>query len=576
MKTVLAFLKPYKLPASIAFMLMLVELAVELLLPFLLGKMINEGVVNQDLSTILVWGSIMIGLALIAFIAGIVNSFYASHVSWGFAYDLREKLFAKIQTFSFAQLNQYPTSALMTRFTNDIRQMQNTIYMMLRIMSKAPLIVIGGVTMAFVVNAKLALIFFISVPLLVVFVLWVLKVASKLFHQVQKSLDKLNQVMQENLSGMRLIKAFSRRNYEEERFKEANQSLADKTRSTFQFVEASMPVLLFVMNISLLFIIWFGNSQVTAGSTNVGDVVAIINYALRVSMSISMFTFIIMAFSRMRASTKRVSDILRIETDIESTKTADTSLVINQGAISFQQIHFTYPEHDKSVLHGVSFNVKSREKLAVMGATGAGKTSLFQLIPRLYDASSGTITIDNKDITTYSVDRLRDSIGYVPQSPLLFTGTIKENITWGKPSATLKEMIQAAKDAQIHETILQLEQQYETKVGQKGVNLSGGQKQRISIARALIRQPKILMLDDSTSALDLTTEANLLEAIDTYHCTTLIITQKISTAMRADRILLLDNGKILALGTHQSLLESSKLYQRIVESQFSKEVSYAK
>ncbi|KNE22046.1 ABC transporter ATP-binding protein [Virgibacillus pantothenticus] len=576
MKTVLAFLKPYKLPASVAFMLMLVELAVELLLPFLLGKMINEGVVNQDLSTILVWGSIMIGLALIAFIAGIVNSFYASHVSWRFAYDLREKLFAKIQAFSFAHLNQYPTSALMTRFTNDIRQMQNTIYMMLRIMSKAPLIVIGGVTMAFVVNAKLALIFLISVPLLVVFVLWVLKVASKLFHQVQKSVDKLNQVMQENLSGMRLIKAFSRRNYEEERFKEANQSLADKTKSTFRFVEASMPVLLFVMNISLLFIIWFGNSQVTAGSTNVGDVVAIINYALRVSMSISMFTFIIMAFSRMRASTKRVSDILRIETDLQSTKTADTSAVINQGAISFQQIHFTYPEHDKSVLHGVSFNIKSGEKLAVMGATGAGKTSLFQLIPRLYDASSGTITIDNKDITTYPLDQLRNSIGYVPQSPLLFTGTIKENITWGKPSATSEEMIQAAKDAQIHETILQLEQQYETKVGQKGVNLSGGQKQRISIARALIRKPKILMLDDSTSALDLTTEAHLLEAIDTYHCTTLIITQKVSTAMRADRILLLDNGKILALGTHQSLLESSKLYQRIVESQFGKEVSYAK
>ncbi|GIP64332.1 putative ABC transporter ATP-binding protein YfiB [Virgibacillus pantothenticus] len=576
MKTVLAFLKPYKLPASLAFMLMLVELAVELLLPFLLGKMINEGVVNQDLSTILVWGSIMIGLALIAFIAGIVNSFYASHVSWRFAYDLREKLFAKIQAFSFAHLNQYPTSALMTRFTNDIRQMQNTIYMMLRIMSKAPLIVIGGVTMAFVVNAKLALIFLISVPLLVVFVLWVLKVASKLFHQVQKSVDKLNQVMQENLSGMRLIKAFSRRNYEQERFKEANQSLADKTKSTFRFVEASMPVLLFVMNISLLFIIWFGNSQVTAGSTNVGDVVAIINYALRVSMSISMFTFIIMAFSRMRASTKRVSDILRIETDLQSTKTADTSAVINQGAISFQQIHFTYPEHDKSVLHGVSFNIKSGEKLAVMGATGAGKTSLFQLIPRLYDASSGTITIDNKDITTYPLDQLRNSIGYVPQSPLLFTGTIKENITWGKPSATSEEMIQAAKDAQIHETILQLEQQYETKVGQKGVNLSGGQKQRISIARALIRKPKILMLDDSTSALDLTTEAHLLEAIDTYHCTTLIITQKVSTAMRADRILLLDNGKILALGTHQSLLESSKLYQRIVASQFGKEVSYAK
>ncbi|SHH76984.1 ABC transporter ATP-binding protein [Virgibacillus chiguensis] len=578
MKTVLSFMKPYKLPAAVAFALMLVELAVELALPFLLGKMINEGVVNQDLSTILKWGSIMITLAFIAFIAGLINSFYASHVSWGFAYDLREKLFAKIQAFSFSHLNQYPTSALMTRFSNDIRQMQNTIYMLLRIMSKAPLIVIGGVVMAFIVNAKLAIIFLITVPLLVGFVLWVLQIASKLFQNVQKSVDTLNQVMQENLSGMRLIKAFSRRKHEEVRFKKANQSLAERTRSTFRFVEASMPVLLLVMNMSLLFIIWLGNAQVVAGTTNVGDVVAIINYALRVSMSISMFTFIIMAFSRMQASTKRVNDILHIHTEgAQNVDWSDTTVNhVQRGTISFQHVYFSYPAHKESVLHDITFNVKSGEKIAVMGATGAGKTSLFQLIPRLYKANHGIITIDDQDVTSYPLNQLRDSIGYVPQSPLLFTGMIKENIAWGKPRATMEEIIQAAKDAQIHETIMQLNERYETKVGQKGVNLSGGQKQRISIARALIRKPKILMLDDSTSALDLATESQLLEAIETYHCTTLIITQKISTAMRADRILLLDKGEILALGTHQFLLKSSELYQRIVESQFGKEVSHAK
>ncbi|MBU5267473.1 ABC transporter ATP-binding protein [Virgibacillus proomii] len=576
MRTVLTFLKPYKLSAIVAFLLMLIELAVELLLPFFLGKMINEGVVNKDLNNIIMWGSIMIGLAIIAFIAGIINSFYASHVSWRFAYDMREKLFTKIQAFSFANLNKYPTSSLMTRFTNDIRQIQNTIYMILRIMSKAPLIVVGGVMMAFIVNAKLAVIFIITVPLLVGFILWVLKVAGRLFNHVQKSVDKVNQVMQENLAGMRLIKAFSRRNYEEHRFMDANRTLANRTRIAFQFVEASMPVLLFVMNLSLIFIIWFGNSQVITGTATVGDVVAIINYALRVSMSISMFTFITMAFSRMKASTERVSEVLYAE-DVKDESTVEpASASIQDGAISFNKVSFIYPENDKAVIKNISFHVKKGERLAVMGATGSGKTSLFQLIPRLYDVTKGKITIDEKEITTYSLEKLRNSIGYVPQTPLLFTGSIKENISWGKPDATDEEIIQAAKDAQIHETIMNLEQQYETKVGQKGVNLSGGQKQRISIARALIRQPKILMLDDSTSALDLTTEAKLLQAIEKYNSTTLVITQKIATAISADRILLLDEGKILAIGSHQILLNSCELYQEIVDSQFGEEFSYAK
>ncbi|MFZ3577957.1 ABC transporter ATP-binding protein [Virgibacillus sp. DJP39] len=574
MKQILSFLKPYKLPIWVAYTFTMIELATELLLPFFLGMMINEGVMNKDIGNIVMWGSIMIGLAFAAFFAGIFNSFYASHTSYGFGYDIREKLFKKVQEFSFRNLNQYPTSVLMTRFTNDVRQMQNTIFMGLRIMVKAPLIVLGGVVMAFIVNAKLALIFLITVPLLIFFLFWVLKRASSLFNSVQQRVDNVNRVMQENLAGMRLIKAFLRRNHEENRFMKANKYLAMKTRYTFRFVESSMPVLLFVMNLSLISILWFGNNQVLAGESSVGDIVAIVNYALRVSMAISMFTFITLAFSRAKASATRLSEVLSVKVDLYESDQAETGALVTEGKIDMDAVSFAYNKEDAKVIKDITFSINSGESIAIIGATGAGKTSLFQLLPRLYNVTSGVISIDDKPITSYTLDHLRRAIGYVPQSPLLFSGSVFDNIAWGKEKATREEVIQAARDAQIHETIMELPNGYDTKIGQKGVNLSGGQKQRLSIARALIRRPKILMLDDCTSALDLETESRLLDAIRQDKCTTLMITQKITTAMDADRILLMDRGQILVSGTHEELLKDSNLYRKIVESQFGKEYLY--
>lgn len=575
MKRVLSFLKPYKLPIGIAYTLTIIELATELLLPLFLGLMINQGVVNKDIDNIVMWGSIMIGLAFAAFFAGIINSFYASYTSYGFGYDIREKLFKKVQEFSFRNLNQYPTSVLMTRFTNDVRQMQNTIHMGLRIMVKAPLIILGGVVMAFIVNAKLALVFLITVPLLVIFIFWVLKRASRLFRNVQQRVDNVNRVMQENLAGMRLVKAFLRRDHEESRFMKANKDLASDTRYTFRFVESSMPVLLFVMNLSLISILWFGHQQVVAGESSVGDIVAIVNYAMRVAMAISMLTFITMAFSRAKASATRLGEVLDVKIDLAESVDAETDVVVRDGRVDVKHVDFSYNTQKENVLQDISFSVKAGKSVAIIGATGSGKTSLFQLLPRLYDVNSGMISIDDKPITSFTLDHLRRAIGYVPQNPLLFSGTVFDNIAWGKENATKEEVIQSAKDAQIHDTILELSDGYDTKIGQKGVNLSGGQKQRLSIARALIRRPKILMLDDCTSALDLETESKLLAAIETYRCTNLMITQKVTTAMGADQILLMDYGQISANGTHDELLVESILYRKIVESQFGKEYLHA-
>ena len=571
MKNILTYLKTYKLHIIIAYILTILELASELLFPFFLGIMINDGIMPKDLHNITYWGVIMLSLTAITFIGGIFNSFYASYVSSSYAYDVRKTMFAKIQTFTFDLLMKHPTSTVVTRFTNDVRQIQNTIFMALRIMTKAPLMVIGGVMMAFIVNPKIASIFLFTVPLLIIFLFWVLVKGSNMFKKVQQSVDSVNRSIQENIAGIRVIKAFVRRAFEKSRFMSINEQLKSESQKAFRFVEASMPILLFMMNLSLLFILWYGNIQSVAGTTSVGDVVAIVNYALRIVMAIMMFTFIALAFSRAKASSERIDVILNEKIERNDTHKQNNHS-ISLGEITFESVSFSYPESPIIALNDISFTLEPKKTLAVIGSTGSGKTTLFQLIPRLYDAQEGNITIDGVPIYHYNEKTLREEIGYVPQSPLLFTGTIRENLIFGKEDATDAEVIKAAKDAQIHETIMQFPQQYDTVVGQRGVNLSGGQKQRISIARALIRHPKVLMFDDSTSALDMATEASLLQAIKSYKCTILMITQKIVTAQKADKILLLNDGQVLASGSHKELMKSSELYQDIVASQAEKEL----
>lgn len=573
MKLILSFLKPYKLQVIFAYFFTFMELIAELLFPLFLGIMINEGVMLEQNDRLFFWGSIMFGTTIIAFIAGILNSYFSAHISTTVGYDIREELFSKIQQFSFDVLSLYPTSMLVTRFTNDVRQIQNTLFMALRIMTKAPLLVIGSVIMAFVVNYKISLVFLVTVPVLLIFLYWVLQKGSKMFTSVQEKVDTVNRVIQENIAGMRIIKAFVRRDYESRRFQDSNEALSKETQTAFRFVEASMPILLLVMNLSLLFIIWFGNKQAIAGTTSVGDVVAIVNYALRTVMTISMFTFIALAFSRAKASGNRIEQLLTEKTT-SITDTNNQTEMLTKGNITLDHVSFSYPNSNIKALSDISFTVGHQETLAIIGATGSGKTSLFQLIPRLYEVNSGNIYINDTNIQSLSLKQLRTSIGYVAQHATLFSGTIADNIRFGKENASLEEVVAAAKAAQIHETISSFPQQYDSIVGQKGVNLSGGQKQRISIARAFVRQPKILMLDDSTSALDVATEAKLLHEIAKFDCSTFLITQKIKTAQQADRILLLDAGNMLAIGTHEELMETSLLYQDIIQSQMEKEIAY--
>ncbi len=546
---------------------MLTELAVELVQPLLMAAIIDEGIMKNDLDRVLLWGGVMIGISLLSFAAGITNSFFASHVSQSFGYDVRVGLMEKLQSFSFNNLQKFSNASLITRMTNDVTQVQNTVFMGVRIMLRAPLLLFGGVIMSLLVDVQLALILVITIPILFLFLVWALNRAGKLFTSVQERLDAVNNVMRENLSGMRLIKAFVRGPHEIGRFEEVNERLRDRTIAALRLIEFTMPVLLLVMNLSVLVVLWFGSIKVDTGGASVGEVVAIINYGTRMTSALSVMTWILMVISRAKASARRISDVFDAEVDETKTEVGDLSGKIREGKVEFDEVSFRYPGTDASVLTNISFSVDPGETVAFLGETGSGKTSLFQLIPRLYDADAGEVRIDGRGVREIDTGILRRAIGFVPQEAILFSGSVKENIKWGNADASMTDIINAARDAQIHGTIEKLPGQYETKIGQKGVNLSGGQKQRLSIARALVRKPKILLLDDSTSALDMRTEARLLQAIANDHCTTLIITQKINTAMKADRIILLEDGEIAGAGNHRQLMEESHLYRKIVLSQ---------
>ncbi|WJQ12130.1 ABC transporter ATP-binding protein [Geobacillus stearothermophilus] len=572
MGRVLIYLRPYGKWMALAWLFMLTELIIELWQPLLMGKIIDEGIMKQDVAAIFTWGAVMLGASLLAFASGIANSFAAAYVGQEYGFALRTALFAKIQSFSLARIEQLSPASLVTRMTNDVTQVQNMLFMSLRIALRAPLLVVFGVAMAFVVHARLALVLAVAVPLSAAFLLWVVQRAAASFSAVQRALDRVNGVMSENLAGMRLIKAWMRKKYEEKRFAATNDVLMERTMSVLRLVETITPVLLIVMNTAIVAVLLFGRHYIEDGTASAGQVVAVVNYATRATAALSMFTFITMAFSRARASAARLAELLEVSEERSGEHRADGPIV-QGGEIRFEHVSFRYPDSELDALSDVSFVIHAQETAAILGATGSGKSTLLQLIPRLYEPSGGRVLIDGVDVREFSAEQLRTAVRFVPQEVLLFSGTVADNLRFGNITASMEELVQAARDAQIHETITRFPDGYDARIGQKGVNLSGGQKQRLSIARALVGQPRILLLDDSTSALDAETEAKLLAALRKYACTTVIVTQKVSTAMAADTILLLEDGRLIAQGSHEQLLAASDLYRRIVATQEGKKGS---
>lgn len=572
MKTVYSYVKPYWLSALIAIILMLIELTVELVQPLIIAKIIDDGIVAEDLGSIGFWGIILVCLAILALVCGIVNSYFSAHAAHSFGFDLRNALFSKIQSFTMATYLKFPTSGLITRLTNDVTQVQNVLFMSLRIMVRAPLSAFLSLVLAFFINPKVALFLFIGAPILIGFLYFMAKKGITYFAQVQWRLDRVNRVLQECLQAIRLVKAYMRNQYESSRFQQVADSLKLDTIKALRIMELIMPALLLIMNLSLLAVIWFGSSEVSSGNAQVGELVAIINYAMRITGNFSMFAFIIIAIARAKASADRMSEILTVgkaglENQKEGKETDSNASTGSMGTLQFKNVSFTYPNTELQVLTNVSFDVKQGDKLAIMGETGAGKTTLLNLIPRFYEPTSGTILMNGRNILDWRLEDLRAMIGFVPQRSLLFTGSIHDNLIWGKQEALFEDVRLSAEQAQIHETVEGFPNKYETRVGQKGVNLSGGQKQRLSIARALIRKSRILLLDDSTSALDVKTEAALWEALEDENATMLVVTQKVRTAKTMDKILLLHEGKVEAYGSHYELLQVSERYKQIVESQ---------
>lgn len=565
----LRFLKPYWKWIAIAPLLMMLEVAMDLMQPTLIEKIVDNGITQMNMSYVIHMTLLMLGLAVIGAFGGITNGIFSVMVSQSFSADVRESLFKKVQSLSFGNLDNLETGHLITRLTNDVTQVQDAIQMALRILVRVPLLFIGSLIMSIIICPPLAFMPLVLMPVELIAIYWVIKNATPLYTIIQAKLDKLNSVMQENLSGIRVVKAFARIPYEQKRFGIANDDLMAQTIRVAQTVAAMLPFILLTMNIGVVGVIWFGGIKVVQGSIMVGQIIAFVNYLTTTLFSLMMASNLIIQLARAGASVKRIQEVLDAEpliVDIADAQNADYL----KGRVEFEHVAFSY-NHDGSdpVLKDVSFVVEPGQKVAILGTTGAGKSTLVDLIPRFYDVSAGRVTIDHIDVKEFSQKLLRKKIGFSLQETVLFSGNIRDNIRYGRPDASDEEVEKAAKIAQAHDFILTFPDGYDTILGQRGVNLSGGQKQRIAIARAIILKPVILILDDSTSSVDVETETKIQDGLEEVmiHRTSFIIAQRISTVLNADKILVLDKGKIAAEGNHQELLSSSAIYRDIFESQ---------
>lgn len=571
MKKYKKYIMPYKSAFIIGPLMMLTEVFGEIMLPKLMSMIINHGVAERDTGYIIKIGVVMLLTTIMMAAGGVLGAYFSAKASISFTSDLRRDVFAKVQQFSFKNIDQFSTGSLVTRLTNDVQQVQNVMMMGLRLLLRAPGMLIGALFMAFMMNAKLAVIILIVIPVLSLTIAIILKTAFPRFEIMQKKLDRLNNGIQEVLTNVRVVKSFVREDYEKGRFKDMNEDLKQSSLNAMRIVIMTMPVMMLAMHVTTLAVVWYGGNIIIAGDMAVGDLTAFTTYIVQILMSLMMLSMVFLQSSRAMASVKRINEVVNTEIDLTDGQAKRKDAEVTEGRIEFKKVSFAYgTEEPKIVLEDISFQVNPGETLGIIGSTGSGKTSLVQLIPRLYDVTGGQVFVDGLDVRDYSLEKLRAGVGMVLQKNVLFSGTIEENLLWGNEEAGKEEIREMAKSAQADGFITAFKDGYETEMGQGGVNVSGGQKQRLCIARALLKKPKILILDDSTSAVDTATEANIREAFRTTlkHTTKLIIAQRISSVEDADKILVLDDGRILGMGTHEELLSSCEAYREIYETQY--------
>ena len=566
------YITPYLSAFVIGPLMMLTEVAGEVMLPKFMSMIINNGVASRNVAYIGKMGTLMVLTVLFMAVGGILGAYFSAKASISFTSDMRNDLFRKVQQFSFENIDDYSTGSLVTRLTNDVQQVQNVLMMGLRMALRAPGMFLGALIMAFMMNRQLAVIILIVIPLLLAAILLILKTAFPRFGEMQRRLDRLNSGIQESLTNVRVVKSFVREDHEIEKFSRLNRDLKESSLRALRIVITTMPVMMFAMNVTTLAVVWYGGNIIIAGNMPVGDLTAFTTYIVQILMSLMMLSMVFLQSSRASASMKRINEIFDTEIGLNDDNAENKDKKVTEGRVEFKNVSFGYSgENGRKdlVLEGISFTAEPGQTIGIIGSTGSGKTSLVQLIPRLYDVTGGEVLVDGVNVKEYSLKHLREGVGMVLQKNILFSGTIEENLRWGNEDAPMEDVIRFSESAQADPFVKTFKNGYDTEMGQGGVNVSGGQKQRLCIARALLKRPKILILDDSTSAVDTATEAKIRESLyhDLKDTTKIIIAQRISSVQEADQILVLEDGKIIGHGTHEELLKTCEAYSEIYTTQ---------
>ncbi len=567
------YLKKYKFLILLIFFLIFVQSMMELLLPTIMSKVVDEGILNSDMKIISIQGLKMLGVVIVAIIVSLFSILLSSVVSVKFGQEIRRRVFIKVQGFSSKEIDKFGVASLITRTTNDITQVQNVTLLILRMMILGPMMAIGGLIVSMYKDIKLATILLISIPILLIVVFLIGSRAIKIFSKIQKKLDKVNLISRENLTGIRVIRAFNKQKYEEKRFDDANKDLTFSVSKAYRIFAKLIPIMFLIFYFNSLAVVWFGSHRVADSTLMVGDLIAFIQYSNQIMISLMMFFMLFGMIPKAISSAKRINEVLETDFSINDIENVKKLIDSNEVTLKFDNVSFSYNNTGEYDLENINFECKSGDTIAIIGGTGSGKSSILNLITRFYDVTKGRILLNGVDIKDITQKDLRDSIGYVPQKAVLFSGTIRSNLKYGDESATDERMERALKIAQAYEFVSGLEDGIDSYVSQGGTNFSGGQKQRLSISRALVKDSKIYMFDDSFSALDFKTDSKLRAALkeNIKNAIVLIVGQRVTSVMHSDKIIVMDNGRIVGIGTHKELLNNCEVYREIAKSQLSEE-----